>query len=234
MSRLGRWGWGKRKVGREKVERRERSRGCRDVGEREEGVGASLPSPPCWLLPDSNRSTHLGPVAGAPRPPWCLFFFFFRFGFERGGGRGERERKVRVREKSRVFFSSSSLFDSPLFLLRFPSSSFFLFLFFFLSLHLALAPYGSSLAMAPPSSLNEGGAGAREQQQQQHAEAAGATTAQAATSTADDNTSDAFGQPAAIPAGDGKRVSAADIQVRGFCYGSGVLIGSERGGWREG
>ena len=55
-------------------------------------------------------------------------------------------------------------------------------------------------------------AGAREHQHNAGAEATPVTTSAAAAAVA----GDAFGQPAAIPAGDGKRVSAADIQVRSF------------------
>ena len=73
--------------------------------------------------------------------------------------------------------------------------------------------------MAPPSSLNEGGAGAAgagtaAARELEHAGATPAAAAAVATSAA--AADDALGQPAAIPAGDGKRVSAADIQVSSF------------------
>lgn len=122
------------------------------------------------------------------------------------------------------------------FLLRFCllTLNFFLFASSLLSQLAALAPYGSFLAMAPPSSLNEGGGGAAgttaaaREHVQQHAGAvatAAAAAAAATTSTAV-AADDTFGQPAAIPAGDGKRVSAADIQVRPLLCSSGEGKGS--------
>jgi hypothetical protein len=148
-----------------------------------------------------------------------MICFLFRF-FER---RRKRKRGGKTKSGSREFFSPPFSLPAVIVVtLQFPP---LLFIFAPLKQKVAaLAPYGSFLAMAPPSSLNEGGAGAagtgataaaaaaREHQHNAGAEATPVTTSAAAAAVA----GDAFGQPAAIPAGDGKRVSAADIQVRSF------------------